>query len=142
MTSAMSAAISPMQVPLGVGGSAALVALAMWRRRFGSAITRCRSAVLGVAVVLSLLILFGADLPGMRTVAYTRLWSDPGDSKRGGSDINAADQSAVRLLRQDVVEAYLALAAVGALKREGYATFVGAKEGVQKSNFVVFCETE
>ena len=93
-------------------------------------------------MVLSLLLLFGADRPGMRTVAYTRLWSDSGDSKGGGSDIYAADQSAVRLLRQDVVEAYLALAAVGALKREGYATFGGAKEGVQKSKFVVFCETE
>ena len=66
-------------------------------------------------MVVSLLLLFGADLPGMRTVAYTRLWSDSGDSK-GGSDIYAADQSAVRLLRQDVVEAFLALLAVGALK--------------------------
>ena len=65
MTLAMSAAISPMQVPLGMGGSAALVAFATWRRRFGSAISRCRSAVLGVAVVLSLLLLFGADLLGM-----------------------------------------------------------------------------
>ena len=60
----------------------------------------------------------------------------------GAIDINAADQSAVRLLRQDVVEARLALAAVGALERVGYATFGGAKGGVQKSKFVVFCETQ
>ena len=77
----------------------------------------------------------------MWTVVYTRLWSDSGDSKGGGSDIYAADQSAVRLLRQ-VVEACLALPAVGALKLVGYATFGGAKEGIQKSKFVVFCETE
>ena len=61
---------------------------------------------------------------------------------KGGSDIYAADQSVVRLLRQDVVEAFLALPAVGALKRVRYATFGGAKEGVQKSKFLVFCETE
>ena len=63
-------------------------------------------------------------------------------SPKGGSDIDAADQSPVRLLRQDVVEACLALPAVGALKRVEYATFGGAKEGIQKSNFVVFGETE
>ena len=62
--------------------------------------------------------------------------------RRGRSDINAADQSAVRLFRQDVVEARLALAGVGALERVGYATFGGAKEGVEKSKFVVFCETQ
>ena len=73
MTSAMSAAMSLMQVAFGMGGSAALFALAIWRRTSGSAINRCRSAVLGVVVVLSLFLLFGADLPGMRTVAYTRL---------------------------------------------------------------------
>ena len=93
-------------------------------------------------MVLSLLLLFYADVPEMRAVADTRLWSNSGDSKRGGSDIYAADQSAVRLLRQEVVEACLALPAVGALKRVGYATFGGAKEGVQKSKFVVSCETE
>ena len=74
------------------------------------------------------LLLFGADLPRMRTVAYTRLWSDSSDSKGGwGLYINAADQSVVRLLRQDVVEACLAIAAIGALKCEGNATFRGAK---------------
>ena len=61
---------------------------------------------------------------------------------KGGSDIYAADPSAVRLLRQDVVEACLALPAFGALKRVGYATFGGAKEGVQKSKVFVFCEAE
>ena len=84
MTSAMSAAVSPMPVPLGMGGSAVLVALATGLQRFGSVISRCRSAVLGVTVVLSLLLLFDADLPGMWTVAYTRWWSDSGDSKGGG----------------------------------------------------------
>ena len=92
-------------------------------------------------MVLSLLLLFGADLPGMRTVAIRDCGPIPVTPK-WGSDINAADQSVLRLLRQDVVEACLGLAAVGALKREGYATFGGAKEGVQKSIFVVFCETE
>ena len=71
--------------------------------------SHCRSAVLGVAAVLSLLLLFGADLPGMRTVAYTRLWYDSGDSKGGGWIFTQ------RTSRQDVVEVCLALPAVGAL---------------------------
>ena len=61
---------------------------------------------------------------------------------RRQSDFNAADQSAVRLFRRDVVKTSLALTAVSALERVGYATFRGAKEHVQKSEFIVFCETE
>ena len=77
----------------------------------------------------------------MRTVAFMRLWSDSGYSK-GGVGHYAADQSAVRLLRQDVVKTSLALAAVGALERVGYATFRGAKERIQKSEFSVFCKAQ
>jgi len=40
--SVMSAAMLLLQVPLGVGDSAALIALTNWRRRSGSAINRCR----------------------------------------------------------------------------------------------------
>ena len=46
----------------------------------------------------------------------------------GVADINAADESAVRLLCQDVIQTCLSLAAVGALERiAGHATFRGAK---------------
>ena len=61
---------------------------------------------------------------------------------RGPADIKAADESAVRLLCQDVIQTCLSLAAVGALERIGYATFGGAKGSVQKSELVVFCETQ
>ena len=72
MTSAMSVAMSLMQVTSGMGGSAATIAFATWHQRFGSAINRLRSAVFGVSLVLSLFLRFGADLRGMRTFAYTR----------------------------------------------------------------------
>ena len=45
-------------------------------------------------------------------------------------DINAADKSAVRLLYQDITHTCLSLAAVGAFKGIGHATFGGAKESV------------
>lgn len=67
----MSVAKSLMQVPFEKDGSAALIALANCCRRFGPSINRCRSVVLRVALVLSL-ILFGVDPLRMRTVAYTR----------------------------------------------------------------------
>ena len=73
MTSAMSVAMSPIQVPSGIGGSASTIAFATWHRRFGSVINRSRSASFGVSLVLSLFLRFGADLRGMRTFAYTRL---------------------------------------------------------------------
>ena len=57
-------------------------------------------------------------------------------------DINAADDSAVHLLCQDTTQTCLSLAAVGALKRIGHANIAGAKESVQKSQLVVFCETQ
>ena len=57
-------------------------------------------------------------------------------------DINAADESAVRLLCQNLIQTYLSLAAVGALERIGHTTFGDAKDSVHKSEFVVFCETQ
>ena len=59
-----------------------------------------------------------------------------------GAGINAADESAVRLLCQNIIQTCLPLAAVGALGRIGHATLGGAKESVQKSELVVFCETQ
>ena len=53
MTSTMSVAMSLMQMPSGVDGSAATIAFASWHRRIGSAINRLRSAVFGVSLVLS-----------------------------------------------------------------------------------------
>ena len=61
---------------------------------------------------------------------------------RGPADINAADESPVRLLCQNMIQTCLSLAAVGALERIGHATFGGSKESVQKSEPVVFCETQ
>ena len=60
----------------------------------------------------------------------------------GLADIKAADESAVRLLYQDVTQTCFSLAAVGALERIGHATFWGAKESVQKSKLVVLYETQ
>ena len=41
------------------------------------------------------------------------------------------------MLRQNIIQMCLSLAAVGALERIGHATFGGAKESVQKSELVV-----
>ena len=57
-------------------------------------------------------------------------------------DNNGADESAVRLLDQDIIQKCLSLAAVGALERMGHATFGGANESVQKSEPVIFCEAQ
>ena len=57
-------------------------------------------------------------------------------------NINAADQSAVHLLCQAIVQTCLSVAADGALEGVGHATFRGAKKRVQKSELVVFCETQ
>ena len=73
MTSAISVAMSLMQVPSGIGGSAATIAFATWHRRFGSAINRLRLAVFGVSLVLSLVLRFGADMRGMRIFAHMRM---------------------------------------------------------------------
>ena len=67
MTSAISVAKSLAQMPSGVGGSAAIIAFAIWHRRFGSVINRRRSAVLEVSLALSLLPPRGL----VRTFAYT-----------------------------------------------------------------------
>ena len=56
--------------------------------------------------------------------------------------MNAADQSTVRLLCQDIVQTCLSLAAVGALERVGHAIFGGAKESIQRSEVDVFYETQ
>ena len=73
MTSAMLVAMSLLQMPSGIGGSASTIAFTTWNRRFRSVINRLRSASFGVSLVLSLFLRFGADLRGMRTFAYTRL---------------------------------------------------------------------
>ena len=52
--------------------------------------------------------------------------------QRGPADINAADQSAVRLLCQDIVQRCLSLAAVGALEGVGHATFGGTNISLYK----------
>ena len=72
-TSAMSVTMSLIHVPSGVGGSASIIAFATWNRRFEPVINRLRSASFGVFLILSLFLRFGADLRGMRTLAYTRL---------------------------------------------------------------------
>ena len=64
MTSAMSFAMSLMQVPSGTGGSTVTISFTTWHRRVGSLIW---SAVLGVSLVLSLLLRFATDLRGMRS---------------------------------------------------------------------------
>ena len=78
--SAMPAAMSLMQVPLGMGDSAALIELATWRRRSGSAINRCRSTVFRVALVLSSCLVRTFLGYGL---SRTRLWSDSADSRGG-----------------------------------------------------------
>ena len=56
--------------------------------------------------------------------------------------MNAADQSAVSLLRQDIVQTYLSLAAVDAVEGVGHETFGCATIVFHKSKLVVFCETQ
>ena len=73
ITSAISVAMSLLQVSSGIGSFAATITFATWHRRFGSAINRLRSAVFGVSLVLSLFLRFGVDLRGMRTFAHARL---------------------------------------------------------------------
>ena len=105
-------------------------------RRFGSVINRLRSVVFGVSLVMSLFLQFGADVRGVRTFRVyeivIRFWC----LQRGAADINAADQSTVRLLCRDIVQTCLSLNAVGALERVGHATFGGANKSVQKSELV------
>ena len=70
IASAMSVALSLMQVPSGISGSAAAIASAIWHQRLGSGTNRLRLTVFGVFLVLSLFLGLGADLSGMRTFAY------------------------------------------------------------------------
>ena len=73
MTSSMSVAMSLMQVPSGIDGSASTIAFVTWHRRFGSAINRLRSASFAVSFILTFFFWFCADLRGMWTLAYTML---------------------------------------------------------------------
>ena len=70
MTSAISVAMSLMQVPSEIGGIVSTVEFATWHRRFGSVINHLRLASFGVSLLLSLFLRFGADLRGMQTFAY------------------------------------------------------------------------
>ena len=127
ITSAMSMVMSLMQVPSGIGGSAVTIALTTWHRRFGSAINRLRSAVFGG--------FFGTvplhpewcgpawDADGRVHEIMIRFWCLNG----GPADINAADESAVRLLCQGMIQNCLSLAAVGGLECVGYVTLECAK---------------
>ena len=65
-----------------------------------------------------------------------------GASKKGPANINAADPLGGPPACQDLVQVRLALAAVGALEGVEHATFEGAKKSIQKSELVVFCETQ
>ena len=56
--------------------------------------------------------------------------------------MNAADESAARLLCQDIIQTCLPLAAVCGLERIGHATLGGTKESGQKGEHVVFCEDQ
>ena len=58
------------------------------------------------------------------------------------ADINAADESAVCMPCQDIVQTSWFLAAVSALERVQNATFEGTQKSVQKSELGVFCETQ
>lgn len=70
MTSTLSAATLMTQVPLELGYSTAHIALPTKRLRTRSDTNLCKSAVLRVALVLSGIILFGARLSRMWTVAH------------------------------------------------------------------------
>ena len=58
--------------------------------------------------------------------------------QRGPADINAADQSAVHPICQDIVQTRLCLAAVGALKRVEHATLRGVKKVFRKASSLSF----
>ena len=117
-----------MQVPSGIDDSAATIAFATWYRRFGPVINHLRSAVFGVSLVLtpsSGLVrrpAWDADFRVHENII--RFWC----LQRGPADINAADQSAVHVLCQDVVQMCLSLATVDGLEGVGHATFEVAKK--------------
>ena len=99
MTSAMSVA---MQVASEIGGNASTIAFATWHQRFGSVISRLRSASFGVSLILPLPPVccgpaWDADFRVHEILI--RFWCLYG----GPADINAADESAVRLLCQNIL---------------------------------------
>ena len=141
MTAAMSVGISLMQVPSGIGGSAATIAFATWTSK---------------AWVSHQPLELGRLWNFLSTVPLPPVWCGPAwDAdfrvheivirfwclQRGPAGINEADPSAVCLLCHDVVQTCLSLAAVGASERVGHATFWGVKESVQKRELVVLCQT-
>ena len=141
MTSAMSVAMSLMQVPPAISGSASIIAFGTWHRRLGSVIKpkvgQLRSFLR--TVPLSPVwcgLAWDADFRVHKIVI--RFWC----LLRGPADINAADESAVHLLCQDIIQTDLSLASVSALERIGHATFGGTKESVQKSEVIVFYENQ
>ena len=116
MTSVMSVAMSLMQVPSGIGGSASTIVFATWHRRCGSVINLLRS----VSFEVPWYCLSSSGL--VRTYVGCGLSCTPDCHPilvplRGPADINAADESAIRLLCQDIIQTCLSLAAIGALER-------------------------
>ena len=111
MTSAMSVAMSLMRVPSGIGSSAAVIAFATWHLRF-----------LGT---LPLPVWCGRVWDGDFRVheIMIRFWG----LQRGPADINAVDQSAARLLCQDIVQTCFSPAAVGGV---GHTPLLGVQKKV------------
>lgn len=83
MASTVSVAMLLVQVPLGIGGSAVLIIVVTWHQKSRSAINCCRLAIFRVALVLALLVLFGADLLGIQTVAHKAFWPNLAESRQG-----------------------------------------------------------
>ena len=73
MMSVMSVVMLLIQLSSGIGGRLATIALTTRLRRFWSVINYLRSVVFKGSLMLSFFLLFDANLPRMRTFAYTRL---------------------------------------------------------------------
>ena len=140
MTSVMSVAILLMQVPSGIGVSAAIIAFVNRHQMFGSAINRLGSTVFG-SFVLSPYLRLRADLHGKRT-CVCKILIRLRCLQRGPAYFKKADQSMVHFLCQDIVQTCLSFAEVSAYERVGHAKFGGPKQSGQKSEPVVFCETQ
>lgn len=55
-------------------------------------------------------------------------------AQRRREDHNAVDQSTVHLFRKDVIQTHVDFSALGASKRDGFATFRVAKKVSQKAS--------
>ena len=129
-----------MRLPSGIGGSVAT--FVTWHRRFGSAINRLRSAVLGVSLVLSLPLRFCADLYGMRIFTYTRFWSDSlVPLKRAGGHYRSESVDGLPTLSEYSANVFVYCCG---WRFETCRTrqFWGYKNRVQKSGLVVFYVTQ